>query len=247
MTASGDPAPSSDTDADPPESSDGPQIVNLGSSVSAIGEGDFVLISAIVTDPDGVGDVIGGVLETPDGESVFGTFATGADEGAYQLQLTFDDVATVSGTVGITPRTVEMVARFFDQASNETQQTITVGLECGSGMLCVDKTCMVEPEGGNDFGVGECYPFNPSACPEGEMCAPQEGLFRCQPAGNRGQGEACETAAECAGGLLCSFGLFGAESQCLTWCDLSAPDCPTGTTCREVPFFALCGNEGLCE
>lgn len=41
--------------------------------------------SVVLTDPDGIDDLIGGTLKDPDSGSSYGAFVTEAGEGAYAL------------------------------------------------------------------------------------------------------------------------------------------------------------------
>jgi hypothetical protein len=59
---------------------------------------DRLAVSAVVTDPDGIDDLIGGTLTTTDGASTFGAFATDASEGAYSISLTCKESACVVDT-----------------------------------------------------------------------------------------------------------------------------------------------------
>jgi hypothetical protein len=110
---------------------DGPQIISLNTSRSVLLPGEDVLISAIVTDPDGVSDVIGGNLLSEDG-STYGVFVTSAEEGAYSMTVTWTDFedqgALESGMSG--GHSVDLRVQFYDQAGHITEQSLPIGFGC---------------------------------------------------------------------------------------------------------------------
>ena len=46
-------------------------------------QGQTVVFTAVVTDPDGIEDLIGGTLEDPTTGGTYGAIATSASEGSY--------------------------------------------------------------------------------------------------------------------------------------------------------------------
>jgi hypothetical protein len=109
-----------------------PKILALNTNNTTLDETDVLVISAVVTDPDGIGDLIGGQLMTADGTSAYGAFATDAAEGAYSLSLSWsainstDAINTDAGAT--TQRTFR--ATFFDTAGHSSYRDVTVGLRC---------------------------------------------------------------------------------------------------------------------
>jgi len=89
-----------------------------------------VLITAVVSDPDGIDDVIGGVL-VGDG-ATYGAFATAAAEGAYEISVSFDDLENitpfVSTPAGGTKRW--LTAEFFDVAGHKTTGQVEISISC---------------------------------------------------------------------------------------------------------------------
>lgn len=145
----------------------GPQILSFSSNRTSIASAnryrDMVVLSAVVTDVDGVEDVIGGTLFV-DGTTVsLGTFATAAQEGAYSISLDWetllsplpDNFAPWEPALNLPLR-----AEFFDQAGHKTSQTTMVRFEC-------------EAAGGDDV-VGETVrPFG-DGCELGTRCSTEE-------------------------------------------------------------------------
>ena len=55
-----------------------PRILMINTNTKTIDERAMLVITAVVTDPDGVDDLIGGALTAPEGEATYGAFATSA-------------------------------------------------------------------------------------------------------------------------------------------------------------------------
>jgi hypothetical protein len=107
-------------------------------------ESDHLVVTAVVTDPDGIGDVIGGTLSTPDESAAYGSFATDASEGAYSLSLSWSSISTtqtINTEMGMaTSRTLR--AKFFDAAGNSTYRDVSVSLQCHDSLAAsCDGTC----------------------------------------------------------------------------------------------------------
>lgn len=122
-----------------------PRILTLDTNVHTVHEDDPLVITAVVTDPDGIDDLIGGTLLDPDSGSSYGAFATSAAEGAYSISLAWGAVDLVRGIdtpTGGAPRVFR--ARFFDVAGHTADGDITVTLACENADLaacsgdCVD-------------------------------------------------------------------------------------------------------------
>ncbi|MEZ4430974.1 MAG: hypothetical protein R3F65_01075 [bacterium] len=119
-----------------------PRILTFNANVRELTEGGAVVLSAVVTDPDGIADLIGGVLEDPNG-AAYGAFVTAGEEGAYQLELSWDALHAVAAIAFDGTARRLLVAVFFDQAGNRTTDTIELTLHCraGGGAAC-DGRCV---------------------------------------------------------------------------------------------------------
>ena len=190
----------------------GPTIVSLDLNVSTIAPGETFTVSAIVTDPDGVDDVIGGQLQSGDGEIVFGTFETQAQEGAYSLVISFEEIGQAAPAAGTTSSEArEFRAEFFDQSGAASWQTIGYTLQCDAGYLC-DERCL-------DV---ECIP-DLVPCGDGSPCV----AGSCWPVQGDGVGQPCSSHEDCSS--LC---LASTNSCTGAWCDLADPSCPAGQYCQ---------------
>ncbi|MEM6992961.1 MAG: hypothetical protein AAF721_20765 [Myxococcota bacterium] len=216
-----------------------PVIVSLNTDVSVIGPGESVLISAIVTDPDGIEDVIGGQLTTSDGTAVYATFAAAAQEGAYGVALGFEQVLTVepSRQFEVLPHTRTLRVEFFDQSGATSWQSLSIDLGCNGngGFVC-----------GTECFPGECHP-TAQPCPEGSNCLRDgDGVYHCIASAAGVFPDACEASEDCASGFFCvdTPGLgVGCESPtarcCAPACSTHA-DCPMGGTCFAIDAETDC-------
>jgi hypothetical protein len=109
-----------------------PKILTINTNLKTLHETGMLTVSAVVTDPDGIGDVIGGQLLTSDGSSAYGAFATDAGEGAYSLTLDWNAInATESIDTDLcAPTSRTFRASFFDAEGNSSYREVSVTLEC---------------------------------------------------------------------------------------------------------------------
>lgn len=170
-----------------PPSDSAPQILTLGTNATTLDERDHLVITAVVTDADGVGDLIGGDLDDPDTGGTYGAFATSATEGAYQLSLAWSAIEAVRPIdTGIGGGMRVFHARFFDQAGNTAEQSATVMLHCSmSGYALCQGQCtdlQTDPENCGKCGVTvaegtECHGGVPTCAmgPENTVAACSDG------------------------------------------------------------------------
>ncbi|HTL38098.1 MAG TPA: hypothetical protein VL326_33440 [Kofleriaceae bacterium] len=108
-----------------------PKILSIATNVMTLHEGEQLVVTAVVTDPNGIDDVIGGQLATSGG-AVYGSFATDASEGAYSLSLSWSaiDVTQSIDTDAGTSTSRPFRATFFDAEGNSTYRDVTVAMQC---------------------------------------------------------------------------------------------------------------------
>ena len=207
-------------------SSASPKILSLQTNISSMTSSDMLVISAVVTDPDGIDDVIGGNLETPDGIAAYGAFATDASEGAYSITLTWDSLNTVAPIVtdagGSVSRT--MRATFFDVEGNTVWRDVSISLGCGGATRaacdgrCEDLT--------STQSCGACD----SACSSGLQCIVDGGAARgCGRQYSWPEPAPCSALCQQAVMLTCVAGVatYADHSQVDFGCD-NAPDSSNG-------------------
>src|SRR5262249_50741953 len=94
---------------------DAPKVLSFGTNVTTLTEGQSVSFSTVVTDPQGIDNLIGGTLKDENG-ATYGSFATSGQEGAYALTLSWDAINQVEAIAfdygGKATRT--FAAEFFD-------------------------------------------------------------------------------------------------------------------------------------
>ncbi len=149
--------------------------------------GETVIISAVVTDPDGINDLIGGSLTDPTGHSTYGVFATSASEGAYSLTVSWSDFNHVSVIEFVNQEHRDAVMHFFDAEGHETKQTLSVTLHCdgAGGSACGGECKDLQTDENN---CGRCNTQCVGGCTVG-ACLP-----RLEPAGAPSDNRSCDTA-----------------------------------------------------
>ncbi len=110
----------------------GPMIVDFGTNVSSITEGETVIFTATVIDPDGPDDIQGGSLKTQDGSANFGAFIDGGN-GTYTIELSWAQISQVETLQfdGSDSRTFR--AEFFDNMGHMAWQTTDISFTCAGG------------------------------------------------------------------------------------------------------------------
>jgi len=89
--------------------------------------------------------------------------------------------------------------------------------------------------------MGDCDPFDPTACPDGEACHPNPSGTECAELTARtvGEGEECSARADCAPGLLCLD--FGDGFSCNRMC----PEGSIGFCGEDKGCFGTIGDAGV--
>ncbi len=151
-----------------PPANQPPVFLSFGTNVSSITQGQMVTISAVLTDPDGIDDIIGGTLLDGSG-ATYGAFATSGEEGAYELSVSWDQfnqVTSIDFDYGSTKQRV-LKAQFFDQAGHSVEQSTSIKLTCNGDAAC-DGTCIDTKNSASN--CGSCGHVCPDAagCYEGK-------------------------------------------------------------------------------
>jgi len=118
-----------------------PVFLSFGTNVSQLSAGQSVTFSAVLTDPDGIDDLIGGTLMSADESITYGAFTTSGQEGSYTLTLTWDQIDATDplSFVGETNRV--FAARFFDAAGHATTRTKSIRFFCTTGTGACNGVC----------------------------------------------------------------------------------------------------------
>jgi hypothetical protein len=137
-------------EGDRPPHPEGPRYLQFSTNTTELHQDESVIVTAVLTDPDGVDDLIGGSLLDPGGAS-YGAFATSAAEGSYELTLSWDEIDAVAPIDFATSLSRTFQAKFFDVAGHEAIRSFSLTLACDSGGPACDGTC-----GGARCGDGSC-------------------------------------------------------------------------------------------
>ncbi|MBS2027101.1 MAG: hypothetical protein JST54_04280 [Deltaproteobacteria bacterium] len=116
-----------------------PQIESLTANPTTIGPGGSTVISAIVSDPDGLSDLAGGTLAAPSGSGTYGAFSTPGGQGTFTFTLSWSELQSVSAfEIPAGGKSISVSATFFDNHGHSTTQTLNLTAACSpSG----DATC----------------------------------------------------------------------------------------------------------
>jgi hypothetical protein len=123
-------------DAEPQSNPHAPVFLTFGTNVTSLTAGQSVVFSAVLTDPDGIADLIGGALKSGDSAITYGSFATADQEGAYSLSLTWDQLQTAEDITFKQSQARMFMAEFFDAEGHSVEKTIAITLTCTGGYAC---------------------------------------------------------------------------------------------------------------
>lgn len=129
------------SDTTPPEPG-GPEFVQFLTNVTEITEGESVVFTALLTDPDGAADVIGGSLTNPDGTISFGAFVSTGQPGSFEFTLSWAAIHQADAIEFETPSAVRTFrAEFFDQMGKSAAKTADITLQCDDGLRFTPAAC----------------------------------------------------------------------------------------------------------
>jgi hypothetical protein len=121
---------------DAPGETSSPTIVAFTTNVGAITDGESVTFTAVVTDPDGIRDVIGGTLLSDDGAATYGAFPDSHQGGTFTLTLTWAEIQRVRSIQFVDREARVFRARFFDQAAHRAEATVALMFHCDGLAAC---------------------------------------------------------------------------------------------------------------
>lgn len=120
----------------------GPEILSFSATADEITEGDTITFTAIVTDEDGVDDLVGGQLISEETSAVYGPF-TSQGEGTFSITLSWADldaVVPIDFSGANIPRT--LTAEFFDTEGLRGATGFVLTLSCARGLGASDGLCV---------------------------------------------------------------------------------------------------------
>ncbi|HND32644.1 MAG TPA: hypothetical protein PLA94_21760 [Myxococcota bacterium] len=185
-----------------------PEILDFSANSARVTEGDRLVFTVMVTDPDGLDDVVGGSLESSGGAS-YGSFeATG--NGSYELSLDWSELDTVQDVEFQDEEDRSFTARFYDSGGKEATAKATVTLYCDEGGACAGRCVDLRSD-----------PDHCGVC--GNSCAAFD-------AGNYSFSATCE-AGSCLAPSDCVTDL---EQNCTTVCAASGMTCASSQSVSGI-------------
>ncbi len=225
-----------------------PRVLSFDTNVTQITEGQSVIFTVVVTDPDGIDDLIGGSLKDAVNGQTYGAFSTSASEGAYSLTVSWNDIHLIRAINFLAPITRTFNAVFYDQSGNTASDSKGITLACGSDGAC-DGAC-TDLDSPNDCGGCDitcrydqvCSSRN-CRCPSGE--AECSGLCRdtSDDDNHCGQcGHACQNGMHCESSTCqCADGSTNLSSDPDN-CGVCENACPDATGGQAVCESSQCGD-----
>jgi hypothetical protein len=223
----------------------GPEIVDLGTNVNTLTEGESIVFTATVIDPDGPDDLQGGSLKSSDDAITYGAFNDNGN-GTFSISLSWAEMHQAEAIAfdGSGLRTFKAV--FFDNMGHSASEQTDITLTCEGG-CAVDGTCPDTQNDSNHCGAcgNICTVFHDDggcvdgACtPTWSGCYPDDVLIP------------CTTICENEGSEGCA--LCGPQSLSVIWFGVPQ-DCADGVTwdaevgwCQTQPDASLSSYYRCC-
>ena len=168
---SGSPTPTSD-DATTTPVEGAPVILSLQTNVPKITAGESVTFTAVLTDPDGVDDIVGGTLSDTTGNIGYGPFVAAGQPGTYSITVSWDAMQQAEPIEFENADLMRVFrAEFYDQAAHKVHQDTSLALTCATGSACggVCTDLMTD-----DMHCGACSGVCKDGCSAGQ-CIPAWG------------------------------------------------------------------------
>ncbi len=215
----------------------GPFFLSFSTNVGTITDGESVVFTATVSDPDGLDDIAGGTLFTGDGAFSYGPFVAAGQEGTYSITVSWDAIDQVE-VIEFENGSVERLfrAEFFDMKGGSASQDTTITLSCPGGGACGGACIDFQSDAGN---CGACGKVCEGGC-ESAQCAPILGECINMASGFASCAEYCQEEGEVCvesgcGGL--TYKGYGNSGLCM----MDLGDSPYTDACDDVNTWG--GNE----
>jgi len=227
-----------------------PQFLQFSTNINSVTNTSTVIFSAVLTDPDGVDDIIGGSLVNTSNGASYGSFQTSAAEGSYQMTLTWSAINEVKTIDFATTAQRGFRARFFDVGGHLVEQTINLTLTCNGdpacdgdcgAARCGDGSC-TSLEGFPDFdGFGICSNtcrdlISDSDCGScNASCGNNDCTQDATPTSNI---ECTCDPGECGAGSVCVDGIVQGDPT-MALCETGTPELVVFTPRLSAPFGSV--------
>lgn len=148
----------------------GPLFLSFKANVAKITEGETVSFTAVLTDPDGLSDILGGSLLSEDEVIDYGPFIPMGQGGTYVISLSWSQIHQAAAIeFENTEPSRLFVARFFDQGGHQATEGTSIAFTCAAGSACGGICADLSADGTN---CGSCGRLCDSMKCQGGQCAP---------------------------------------------------------------------------
>lgn len=135
----------------------GPRVQSFTASLSTLSDDDSATLTVVVSDPDGVEDIVGALLIEPISGSTLGTLSTAGAPGTFTATVswsTWREVAPIEFVRGTVQRFIRV--QFSDVDAHEVTSTLAFTMTCGNASACDSQCGQVRcaAEGNSCFSTG---------------------------------------------------------------------------------------------
>ena len=234
-----------DANTDTPDadfSGSNPRFLSLGTNATSISPGESITFTAVLTDPDGIDDLIGGTLfATGNQTQQYGAFTAGAQEGAYELTVSWSEMNQLAPIEFVGNSSArKFTAIFYDSAGHSVQRIITIDLTCKSGSGACDGQCTFLDTDSNHCGACGNACASSASCESG-VCVTYVSSPFAQSCDDICSAKALTCSASC---LTQSGTIYAAWTRYFDWPTLESAD-KLDMSCSAVPPSVFQGLDFL--
>lgn len=193
-----------------------PEILEVMVSSDNLSEGEALTVTALVTDPDGLDDIVGVSLRAADNSATY-IFLDQISQGTFRVAVTWDDIHAVTPIEFETDQILETAVQAVDSMGNTDQDFLSTTLTCRGDVAC-DGSCTTLGTSENCGSCGDTC-TRPAYCSENQCienttCGNNIVDLGEQCDGTNLQGFTCE-----------SLGLGNGMLQCSDTCTFDTSSC----------------------
>ncbi|HEY1100731.1 MAG TPA: scavenger receptor cysteine-rich domain-containing protein [Myxococcota bacterium] len=200
----------------------GPSILSFTSSTSTLDDSSSATLTIVVSDPDGVADIVGALLVDPATNTILRPLSPSGTAGTFTADVRWSDLGSASLTLdfGATARRSIRV-RFIDAGDHAVSQSLPFTLGCGARSACEGRCGSF-----NCNAEGGCIDVGDDILDDDDQCS-----FCNVGCGSCNDGCACFAEADtCSGSAAClgNFAVNGGSEIVVT-----------GSTCEVLETVRL--------
>jgi hypothetical protein len=229
----------------------GPAIITFGTNVTQLTVGESVRFVALVTDPKGLDQLVGGRLVDPTGTIQYGAFQA-TTQSSYELDLSWSEINQAAPITFDAQELRTFRADFFDLSKQSATQSVQIRLQCNGIGACAGVCTDLQNDAKNCGTCGTTVAL-PRICVAGEAaCAGGNSYCPVQNACTNLMSDPnnCGVCGQRAGNwATCNGGVITCLISSWTWCpaqntcaDLSSDSKNCGACGAAVPLNEFCIN-----